>query len=129
MTDKPDDKKPLLATADKALLRTAATGEGGAVELTPDLLESIKASLNERRVDIDERFPNLVKDCPYETRLAVAAWVMKAILEHAKEGGSFRYLIYERLGFGPDAYVPLYIAGGMEISNEFALPEPEKKNE
>ena len=64
---------------------------------------------------------DLVEECPYETKLAVTAWVMKHIVEHAKEGGSFRYLIYERLGFGLDAYVPLYMAGGMEISNEFDM--------
>jgi hypothetical protein len=63
----------------------------------------------------------LVEECPYETKLAVTAWVMKHIVEHAKEGGSYRYLIYERLGFSLDAYVPLYDAGGMEISNEFDM--------
>jgi hypothetical protein len=63
----------------------------------------------------------LVEECPYETKLAVTAWVMKHIVEHAHDSGSFRYLIYERLGFGLDAYVPLYMAGGMEISNEFDM--------
>lgn len=31
--------------------------------------------------------------------------------------GSFRRLIYHRLGFKEDAYVPLYQAGGMVITN------------
>lgn len=69
-------------------------------------------------------FPSLdelVEKCDYETKLAVAAWVIKHIVDHAKEGGSYRYLIYDRLGFGTDAYVPLYEAGGMEISNNFDL--------
>jgi hypothetical protein len=63
----------------------------------------------------------LVEDCPYETKLAVTAWVFRNIVEHAQQGGSFRFLIYGRLGFDTDAYVPLYEAGGMEISNEFDL--------
>lgn len=63
----------------------------------------------------------LVEKCDYETKLAVTSWVMKNIVDHASEGGSFRYLIYTRLGFNLDAYVPLYSAGGMEISNEFDL--------
>ncbi len=41
-----------------------------------------------------------------------------AIVNHAVEGGLSRYLIYDRLGFRPDAYVPLYSEGGMTISNE-----------
>jgi hypothetical protein len=69
----------------------------------------------------DKTLEDLVEECSYETKLAVTAWVMKHIVEHAKEGGSYRYLIYDRLGFGPDAYVPLYEAGGMEISNEFDM--------
>lgn len=63
----------------------------------------------------------LVEDCPYETKLAVTAWVFRNIVNHAKEGGSYRYLIYDRLGFKEDSYVPLYNAGGMEISNEFDM--------
>lgn len=65
----------------------------------------------------------LVEDCPYETKLAVTAWVFRNIVEHAQQGGSFRFLIYERLGFDTDAYVPLYEAGGMEISNEFDMSQ------
>lgn len=64
---------------------------------------------------------DLVENCDYETKLAVTAWVFKNIVEHAKEGGSYRYLIYDRLGFDADAYVPLFEAGGMEISNEFDI--------
>lgn len=126
MTDNKD--KPLLATADKALIAACTKKDGdteGLIPLTPKLLESIKSSLDARNADIAERFPKLVEECPYETRLAVVAWAMKHIVEHAKEGGSYRYLIYDRLGFGPDAYVPLYMAGGMEISNEFDLTDGE----
>jgi hypothetical protein len=69
----------------------------------------------------DKTLEDLVEECPYETKLAVTAWVMRHIVEHAQDPGSFRYLIYQRLGFGSDAYVPLYMAGGMEISNEFDM--------
>jgi len=56
-----------------------------------------------------------------ETRLACAGHVIRKIVDHGREGGTFRYLIYDRLGFGPEAYVPLYLAGGMHISNHFEL--------
>jgi hypothetical protein len=84
--------------------------------------ESDVRNLSNRSMKMsDKTLEDLVEECPYETKLAVTAWVMKHIVEHAKEGGSYRYLIYDRLGFGPDAYVPLYEAGGMEISNEFDM--------
>lgn len=117
MTDK-------LHTSDKALLHAAETGEG-CVPLTPGLMEEIRDNLKTRFADIERRYPTLVDECPYETRLAVTQWVMKHLVEHAKEGGTYRYLIYQRLGFGPDAYVPL-CKDGLTISNEFELPEVEE---
>lgn len=56
-----------------------------------------------------------------ETRLACAGHVIRKVVENGNEGGSFRYFIYDRLGFGPEAYVPLYLAGGMTITNHFDL--------
>ena len=69
----------------------------------------------------ENQLDSLVENCDYDTKLAVTAWVFKNIVEHAREGGSYRYLIYDRLGFDLDAYVPLFEAGGMEISNEFDI--------
>jgi hypothetical protein len=74
----------------------------------------------ERGVMVDELVQKLVDDCDSDTRLAITEWVMHHIVKHATEGGSFRYLIYDRLGFGPEAYVPL-CADGFTISNEFDL--------
>ena len=62
----------------------------------------------------------LVDKCDYDTKLAVTAWVMKHIVEHARGGGTYRYLIYDRLGFEMDAYGEL-LDDGMTISNEFDL--------
>jgi hypothetical protein len=66
------------------------------------------------KIDYDE----LVSKYDNETKLDIAAWVISKIDEHGKDPGSFRYLIYDRLGFDLDAYVPLYLAGGMNITNE-----------
>jgi hypothetical protein len=62
----------------------------------------------------------MADECDPELKLAVTKWVMKHIVEHAREGGSYRYLIYDRLGFGPEAYAPL-CSDGLTISNEFDL--------
>jgi hypothetical protein len=45
------------------------------------------------------------------------AWVISCILINAEAKGSFRYLIYDIMDYGPEAYQPLYIAGGMTITN------------
>lgn len=88
-----------------------------------ETLATASESFKKYEDDMNNLFAKLVEECPYETRLAITSWVFKHIVEHAKEPGSFRYLIYDRLGFDFDAYVPLYCAGGMTISNEFRLDE------
>lgn len=55
------------------------------------------------------------KDIDYATRLKITADVFRAIVDNG--GGSFRSLIYGQLKFDEDAYVPLYKAGGMTITN------------
>lgn len=63
-------------------------------------------------------FNDLADKYDYQTKLDIAAWVISKIDEHGADPGSFRNLIYSRLGFNEDAYVPLYEAGGMNITNE-----------
>lgn len=60
-----------------------------------------------------------------ETKISVTRWVFKHVVDHAKEGGSYRYLIYDRLGFGMEAYVPL-CEDGMTISNCFDIANMDK---
>ena len=86
--------------------------------------EKIGEAMAERENELDK----LAETCDYEMKLAVTKWVFKHIAAHGAEGGSYRYLIYDRLGFGPDAYVPL-CSDGLFISNEFdaeALPNARK---
>lgn len=117
-----------LSSGDKELLKAAQTGEG-TIELTPKMMEELANSIEHRLNHIQSTYPALVAKCPVETRLAITAQVFQAIWDHMQEGGTFRYLIYERLGFGPEAYLPLYEAGGMNISNAiFDLREKEKTN-
>lgn len=77
----------------------------------------------ERAMEEQQKYFNdLVENCDPDTKLAITAWVMRHIVEHAKSGGTYRYLIYTRLGFGPEAYVPL-CDDGLTISNEFNLED------
>lgn len=87
------------------------------------LLETFKELgklLQNRNDDLDK----LAEECPNELKLAVTKWAMKHIVEHAKSGGSYRYLIYNRMGFGPEAYAPL-CDDGLTISNEFDMEQME----
>ena len=48
------------------------------------------------------------------------AWVFAHLWDHMQDTSTFRYLIYNRMGFDKAAYYPLYTAGGMAISDCFA---------
>jgi hypothetical protein len=80
--------------------------------------------MDEANATLDE----MAEKCPNELKLAVTKWAMEKIVEHAKSGGSYRYLIYNRMGFGPEAYAPLCDAG-LTISNEFDMEQMDKIKE
>lgn len=81
-----------------------------------DTLQGLGDALRQSEAYLDK----IADECPYETKLAVTRWVMKHIVDHARDGGTYRYLIYDRLGFDMDAYAPL-CSDGLTISNEFDL--------
>jgi hypothetical protein len=45
------------------------------------------------------------------------AWVLERVARVVDGGHGFRGMIYGELEFGPEAYLPLYLAGGMQITN------------
>lgn len=83
-----------------------------------DALNDLAAALDKVDKDMDKMADN----CPNELKIAVTRWAMKHIVDHAREGGSYRYLIYTRMGFGPEAYAPL-CGDGLTISNEFDISQ------
>lgn len=44
------------------------------------------------------------------------SWVFRNIIENAGKG-TFRYLIYDKMGFEEKDYYDLYVSGGMAINN------------
>ena len=82
--------------------------------------DDIISGLQKTFKDIDAEYDKMANECDPQVKIAVARWVMKHIVDHARDGGSFRYFIYDRLGFGPEAY-SLLCSDGMTISNEFDL--------
>lgn len=81
-----------------------------------DSVENLQKAFKE----IDAEHAKMADECDNELKIAVTKWAMKHIVDHAREGGSYRYLIYDRMDFGPEAYAPL-CSDGMIISNEFDL--------
>lgn len=72
--------------------------------------------LNEQR----ENLPEIDKLLEGEERPSInqVAWVFGCLYDSLNRGGcSFRKTIYGLMGYGPEAYVPLYLAGGMSITN------------
>jgi hypothetical protein len=94
-----------------------------------DSLDELRDAWQEASRAEQEKFKEIWETVDYETRLAITATVMKRIVEHATEGGTYRYLIYDRLELGMDAYAVIMEAGGMTISNEFDLERMSKIKE
>lgn len=69
------------------------------------------------------------REQPDDVRIAVVAETLRAVLENAREGGSFSYFLQDRLGLPAAAYTQLYLAGGMTVTNAFALPDSNGPNE
>ena len=87
--------------------------------MSDELFKALEG-LGEAFDELDKDLAKIADECDPLVKLAVTKWVMKHIVEHARDGGSYRYLIYERLGFGPEAYAPL-CRDGLTISNDFDL--------
>lgn len=65
---------------------------------------------------MDDHFEKIAAECPFEIKLAVTVWVFHHLLAHLREGGTYRYLIYDRLALND--YPSLF--DGLDISNAFS---------
>jgi len=73
--------------------------------------------------NVNEEAEEIFLKTEYKTRLAITLFVLNKIWEHAVNGRSYRYLIYERLKFDSDAYsffnpVGMNISSRLEVRNE-----------
>ena len=56
-------------------------------------------------------------DLTYLQKICVASFIFTEIHNHLSDGGTFRKLIYDRIGLKTDAYGIMYASGGLTISN------------
>ncbi len=92
---------------------------------TAEHIVTASERITEPRINFDA----LIEDVAPETKLAVCAWLMQKLVDHAREGGTFRSLVYGRLGFGFGAWMTLYLAGGMDISHNLNFHEASAADE
>ena len=50
-------------------------------------------------------------------RIAATAFVLRHVSASLSHPGSFRYLIYDCIGLGHNAYGDVYLNGGMNVTN------------
>ena len=112
-----DDQEPLHGIVDRDKKEIVSFRE---------LWESLMSN-TDTGVEVPE-YVNTWNKLDYQTKLDVAKYIGKIIVDHATEGGSYRYLIYERLGFDVDAYGYL-LDDYMTISNQFIIEEPMEPSE
>lgn len=87
-------------------------------DISDDLLLNLKAEIDAayKRGRADERkiFPQNVCGRPTVEQVR---WMFDRLFDHMLLGGSFRYLIYNRMGLTRKDYETLLNAGGLLISN------------
>ena len=81
-------------------------------------MKTIKEMMKEERKEGRKEQDKVFGKIPMEKRLEIVAWVFSKLEEHLKDGGTYRTLIYKRMGFDGRAYGALYPMG-MNLSNAF----------
>lgn len=122
-----DGEKNKVLTNDRALDEACNGGEF--FVLDEKAMKQLQESGKHHLALLHEEFPKIVEACPEVVRLAIACQVMKALFDHGREGGSFRHLIYSRLGFSEGAYTPLHLSGGTAIVNHLDLSNYDESEE
>ena len=110
----------------------------GATVTTPELVDvlcamaraklDLAAELEKTKADYAAFVRNMLESDKRRDELAderhaigvtpeAAAWVISKVVEAIDSGPSFRAFVYGLMGFGPESYAPLYMAGGMAFTN------------
>lgn len=75
--------------------------------------------------DREDAIRQVVMALPADTRIAAAAWVLYAIDKWRRDGGTYRYFLYDclRLPSESDAYRILQHAGALELADKLDIAE------
>ena len=93
-----------------------------------DTLDKISNSFNEAmdqlEIEQEEYWNSLSKEQQLNAFCAVARRIYKGDIEL---NGSYRYVLYDVFGFGPEAYAPAQMAGYLSIHNAIFTASQERK--
>jgi len=87
------------------------------IEKLKEISKKTSKIYNDLKKQMLEDGESVWNNLTYDERLALLCYISKILHEHAMEGGTYRYLIYERFGFDLDAYAPLHLCGLLAIHN------------
>jgi len=85
--------------------------------LKKDEIEKFRKAYRSAMEDYWQEAQKFWESLDPEKRLLALIYVSKILYDHAREGGTYRYLIYERFGFGFEAYAPLQHFGLLDVHN------------
>lgn len=90
--------------------------------------ELFEEGLRHEEVASEAFWNSLTKEQQLQAFCAVSRRIRKGEIERQ---GSYRYVLYQVFGFGPEAYAPAMYAGYMDIHNAICTnhPDTEQKNE
>ena len=83
-----------------------------------DVVEKIRKEYERLEKEYISKGENVFKNLDYDDRLALMAYITRVLYNHMKEGGTYRYLIYDRLEFDMDSYAVLQLAGLLDVHNK-----------
>jgi len=84
------------------------------VEALQDFSVVFNEAMNDHEKDSEEYWNSLTKEQQLQAFCAVCRRIYKGDVE---DRGSYRYVLYNVFGFGPEAYAPAQFARYLEIHN------------
>ena len=98
------------------------------MSLNADSLKEIRDIMVEADKILIERSDKLWNSFSSEDQLDLFIAVVRRIYKGEYElKGSYREVLYDVFGFGPEAYVPAQMAGYLDIHNACVLDQEKKK--
>ena len=86
--------------------------------LNSDEYQSLGRLQEEARVSFERQAEDAWDSLDYDTQLRVFYAVVKRIYEgEIKEKGTYRHILYDKFGFGPEAYIKGMDCGFMYLHN------------
>lgn len=93
-----------------------------------DILNEISKTFNESMKEIEKESEEYWNSLSKEDQLKVFCAVSRRIYKgEIEDKGTYRYVLYQTFGFGPEAYAPAQMSGYLDIHNAIFTTVDDKK--